>query len=143
MFTQITEFLANNPLLAAAFVGLLVAIVFNELKTFGQKFSRLTPATLVQLMNNDENLVLLDVREPGETVNGKIAKAIQIPVGSVAKRVAELEKHKDKSIAVYCKTGQRSSIACSALNKNGFEKVYNLTGGILAWQEAHMPIVKK
>jgi rhodanese-related sulfurtransferase len=94
-------------------------------------------------MNSNDDVVFLDVREPGETDNGKITKAIQIPVGSVKERISELEKHKDKPVVVYCKTGTRSSIACGALTKNGFSNVYNLTGGIMSWQEAHMPIGKK
>jgi rhodanese-related sulfurtransferase len=92
---------------------------------------------------NDEDVVLLDVREPAETAIGKITRAIQIPVGSVAQRIGELDKHKDKNVIVYCKSGARSSIACRALNKAGFEKVYSLNGGISAWQDAHLPISRK
>jgi len=93
-------------------------------------------------MNNEE-VLFLDVREPAETASGKIAKAIQIPAGSVAERISELEKHRGKQVIVYCKTGARSGIACRALDKGGFEKVFSLNGGILAWQDAHLPVVKK
>jgi rhodanese-related sulfurtransferase len=86
---------------------------------------------------------LLDVREPAETSGGKISKSIQIPVGSVAQRVGELDKHKNKNVIVYCKTGARSGLACRELNKAGFEKVYSLSGGITAWQEAHLPVSRK
>lgn len=94
-------------------------------------------------MMNSEDVVLLDVREASETAAGKIAKAIQIPVGAIGKRISELEKHKAKTILVYCKTGSRSGIACKELSKQGFEKVYSLNGGIMAWQDAHMPLSKK
>jgi rhodanese-related sulfurtransferase len=143
MFTQLTEFSTNNALLVVAFVVLIAVIIFNEVKNLGQKFTKLSPGAAVQLMNSNDNVVFLDVREPGETANGKIAKAIQIPVGSVKERIAELEKHKDKPVVVYCKTGARSSIACNALTSNGFSNVYSLSGGIMSWQEAHMPIGKK
>jgi len=142
MFTQITEFSANHTLLVGAFAALLVAVFINEFKQASHNFSRLTPAGAIQLINN-EDTVLLDVREPAETVVGKIAKAIQIPVGSVGKRVGELDKHKDKHVIVYCKTGSRSGLACRELNKAGFDKVYNLSGGISAWQEAHLPVNRK
>ena len=142
MFTQVSEFAVNNPLLVLAFVVLLVLTFFNELKIVTQRFSKLTPAAAVQLMNS-EDVVVLDVREPSETAGGKIAKAIQIPVSGLAKRVNELLKHKDKSMLVYCKTGTRSGIACKELDKHGFEKVYSLSGGVLAWQEAHLPLSKK
>ncbi len=142
MFTQITEFSANHTLLVGGFVALLVAVFINEFKQASQNFSKLTPAGAIQLINN-EDVIMLDVREPAETTAGKIAKAIQIPVGSVGKRVGELDKHKDKHVIVYCKTGARSGLACRELNKAGFEKVYNLSGGISAWQEAHLPVSRK
>ena len=112
------------------------------MKIATQKFASLTPAGAVKLMN-DGDVVVVDVREPSETVGGKIAKAIQIPYSSISKRIGELDKHKEKTLLVYCKTGARSGAACRELSKSGFEKVYSLNGGITAWQEAHLPISKK
>lgn len=142
MLTQVSEFAANHPFLVLAFVVLLALVFFNEMKIATQRFSSLTPAGAVQLMNK-EDVVVLDVREPSETAGGKIAKAIQIPVGAIGKRIDELEKHKDKTLLVYCKTGARAGAACKELGKNGFSKVFNLNGGLMAWQEAHLPISKK
>jgi len=142
MLTQISEFAVSHPYLVMAFVVLLALVFFNEMKIATQRFASLTPAAAVQLMNK-EDVVVLDVREPSETVGGKIAKAIQIPVGAVAKRVDELAKFKDKTLLVYCKSGARAGIACKELSKNGFDKVYSLNGGLLAWQEAHLPVSKK
>jgi rhodanese-related sulfurtransferase len=142
MLTQISEFAVNNIYLVAAFVVLLALVVFNEMKIATQRFASLTPAAAVQLMNN-EDVVVLDVREASETAAGKISKAIQIPVGAVKARISELEKHKDKTLLVYCKTGTRAGGACKELGQHGFDKVYNLNGGLQAWQEAHLPISKK
>jgi rhodanese-related sulfurtransferase len=144
MFTQLTEFAANHEILSIAFVALLLLTFLNEMKLATRRYSSLTPAGAVQIMNNEEdNTLILDVREPSETASGKIAKAVQIPVSSIDKRIGELEKHRDKQIIVYCKSGTRSGIACKALNKAGFEHVHNLSGGIMAWQEAQLPLVKK
>ena len=142
MMAQISEFAANHPFLVIAFVTLLALVFFNELKIASQKFASLTPAAAVQMMNN-EDVVLLDVREPAEIVGGKIGKAIQIPSSSVAQRISELEKHKNKTLLVYDKTGARAGMACKELGKNGFEKVFSLNGGLAAWQEAHLPLSKK
>ena len=142
MLTQISEFAVNHPFLVIAFVVLLALTFFNELKIATQRFASLSPAAAVQLMNS-EDVVVLDVREASETVGGKIAKAIQIPVGAMAKRINELDKHKNKTLLVYDKTGARSGIACKELSKNGFDKVYSLNGGLAAWQDAHMPLSKK
>lgn len=142
MLAQISEFAMNHPYLVIAFVVLLALVFFNEMKIATQRFASLTPAAAVQLMNK-EDVVVLDVREPTETIGGKIARAIQIPVGAVAKRIGELEKHKEKTMLVYCKTGARSGAACKELGKNGFDKVYSLNGGLIAWQDAHLPLSKK
>ncbi len=142
MFAQISEFTVNHPLLVIAFAVLLGLVFFNEMKIATQRFASLTPAAAVQLMNK-EDVVVLDVREAAETIGGKIARAVQIPVGAVAKRIGELEKHKDKTVLVYCKSGARSGVACKELGKHGFDKVYSLNGGLMAWQEAHLPLSKK
>ncbi len=142
MLTQVSEFAVNHPYLVMAFAVLLALVFFNEMKIATQRFASLTPAAAVQLMNN-EDVVVIDVREPAETVDGKITKAIQIPAGAVTKRIAELEKHKDKTLLVYCKSGGRAGGACKELSKHGFDKVYSLNGGILAWQDAHLPVSKK
>ena len=142
MFAQISEFTVNHPLLVIAFAVVLGLIFFNEMKIATQRFASLTPAAAVQLMNK-EDVVVLDVREAAETIGGKITRAIQIPVGAVAKRIGELEKHKDKTLLVYCKSGARSGGACKELGKHGFDKVYSLNGGLMAWQEAHLPLSKK
>lgn len=142
MLTQIPEFAVNHPFLVLAFVVLLALVFFNEMKIATQRFASLTPAGAVQLMNN-EDVVVLDVREPSETAGGKITKAIQIPAGAVKTRIGELEKHKDKTLLVYCKTGARAGGVCKELSRHGFDKVYSLNGGLMAWQEAHLPISKK
>jgi rhodanese-related sulfurtransferase len=142
MLNQIPEFAANHLFLVMAFVVLLGLVVANEIKIATQRFASLTPAAAVQLMNNEE-VVVLDVREASETADGKITKAIQIPVGAIKTRIGELDKHKNKTLLVYCKTGARAGAACKELNQAGFDKVYSLNGGLMAWQEAHLPISKK
>ncbi len=142
MLNQIPEFAVNHPFLVMAFMVLLTLVVVNEFKIATQRFASLTPAAAVQLMNNDD-VVVVDVREPSETAGGKISKAVQIPVSGFKTRISELDKHKDKTLLVYCKTGARAGAACKQLSQAGFDKVYNLSGGLLAWQEAHLPISNK
>ncbi len=142
MLAQISEFTVNHPYLVIAFAVLLALVFFNEMKIATRRFASLTPAAAVQLMNK-EDVVVLDVREAAETIGGKITRAIQIPVGAMAKRISELEKYKNKTLLVYCKSGARSGIACKELGKHGFDKVYSLNGGLMAWQDAHLPLSKK
>lgn len=95
------------------------------------------------LMINREDAIIVDVREPHEYAAGHVPNARHIPMGQVDKRLGELDKFKDKPVIVVCQSGNRSSSTCNALTKRGFEKVYNLSGGISAWEQAGMPVTKK
>ena len=93
-----------------------------------------------QLINH-QNAVVLDVREDSEFYAGHVPHSVHVPLGQLAKH-AELEKYKNRPIIAICRSGMRSGRACSVLRKNGFEQVYNLAGGITAWQQANMPMEK-
>jgi rhodanese-related sulfurtransferase len=95
----------------------------------------------VQKMNHD-NALVIDVREPAEVANGKIPQSKHIPLGELARRLSELEKYKTKPVIVACRSGHRSSGACGILTKNGFTDVYNLSGGMIAWEQANLPVEK-
>lgn len=82
--------------------------------------------------------VLVDVREPEETATGRAESVVTIPLGELAQRLGELSL--DATIVVACRTGNRSSVAARALNAAGYDAV-NLDGGMLAWQDAGLPIV--
>jgi molybdopterin/thiamine biosynthesis adenylyltransferase/rhodanese-related sulfurtransferase len=80
---------------------------------------------------NDQDIVVIDVREPFEYDIARIDTAQLIPLGELAERVDELPR--DKQIVVMCKTGARSASATAFLRQQGFSNVYNLQGGITAW----------
>lgn len=84
-----------------------------------------------QLIKDDKNLVILDVRTYSEFKESRIPGAINIPVDELEWELEELEKYKGNKILVYCKVGVRSNIACSYLENEGFKNLYNLRGGIL------------
>jgi parallel beta-helix repeat protein len=86
------------------------------------------------------NLVVLDVRTQDEYDSGHIYGAVWIPVSELEARIGELVGHKNREILVYCRSGVRSVTACGILDSHGFTKVYNMLGGILAWQSAGYPV---
>jgi rhodanese-related sulfurtransferase len=96
----------------------------------------------VQLINHQDAL-LLDVREDSEYESGHIPNSKHIPAGRVGERLKELEKFKGKPVVVLCRSGNRSTAACSLLRKQGFADVRSLKGGIEAWQQASLPVKKK
>lgn len=138
---RLIEFSSNNLLLVVALFTIIGIIVFTELKRLNRAFKDVSPSEAVRLINH-ENAVLLDIREPGEVTKNKIAGAKHIPLSNLKQRLAELEKHRDQTVIAYCRSGARSAQACDLLTKSEFEKVYNLKGGIMAWENEALPIAK-
>lgn len=87
-------------------------------------------------LKSDKELVVLDVRTPEELAGplSKIDGAINIPLQVLESRISELEKYKSKEIAVVCRTQNRSSVAASILNKNGYKAKYVL-GGMTSFRQ--------
>ncbi|MCH8032664.1 MAG: rhodanese-like domain-containing protein [Bacteroidetes bacterium] len=96
----------------------------------------ITVDQLREMMRNDSNLVLLDVRNPYELEDkslGHIDGVLNIPLPELEKRLSELDEFKDKDIAVICRSGRRSGIATDLLVKNGFNAV-NVLGGMVQYR---------
>ncbi|MBX7253284.1 MAG: rhodanese-like domain-containing protein [Candidatus Promineofilum sp.] len=110
------------------------AIEEIDLATLGDDVDVETVAAIRQ----NPAVFLLDVREPDEYAAGHIPSITLIPSGEVADRLAELPR--DKEIIVTCRTGNRSAQVASMLRDQGFTNVHNMTGGIVAWQEAGYPV---
>lgn len=92
-----------------------------------------TVKELKQLIDEGADFQLIDVREPNEfefaNINGEL-----IPMGSVPENVDKFSK--DKQVIVQCRSGKRSSDVIRFLEQNhGFDNLYNLAGGILAWSD--------
>jgi rhodanese-related sulfurtransferase len=108
---------ANDPVNLAAFVGLNDLSGFSPLVTTEQAFARYRP----------ERGLILDVRHPGEFSRGHVKGARNIPVDELRSRLAELPR--DKEIYVHCAVGFRAHLAVRILKENGWDKVWNITGG--------------
>jgi len=93
-------------------------------------------------MINHKDAVVLDVREQAEYQSGHLLNAKQIPLLKLRDRIGELERYRDRPIVVVCRSGQRSATACAMLGREGFAQVYNLAGGVMAWQKANLPLEK-
>lgn len=89
-----------------------------------------------------ENVLLLDVRTDGEFAAGHLTGATQInySASNFEAKVKELDR--DTPVYVYCRSGNRSGRAARIMKGLGFKEVYNLAGGILAWQRKGKPIAQ-
>jgi rhodanese-related sulfurtransferase len=110
------------------------------LRTAGGKNS-LTP-TQATLLINREDAQVIDVRESDEYISGHLPESRNIPVARLAERAGELDKFKEAPLILVCKTGARTTGACSQLEKLGFTRVHALEGGIEAWRAAGLPLKK-
>ncbi|HXS28114.1 MAG TPA: rhodanese-like domain-containing protein [Steroidobacteraceae bacterium] len=89
-----------------------------------------SPRDLASRLHAADPPVVLDVREPWEQDVARLAGTLDIPMGEVSGRLAELPK--DRDIVVMCRSGGRSSKVADYLHRMGY-RAANLTGGILAW----------
>lgn len=139
---QFLEFLAHHWLLTLAFVAILGALLGTYVYGGLRAGSKVSPLDATRLINRDE-AVVIDVRDEGEFKQGHILNAIHVPVKALPERVGKLENYRDRPIITVCRNGQRSASASAVLRKQGFARVYTLSGGLLAWENANLPLVKK
>lgn len=134
---QISDFImAEWPL----FLGLIIiSAMLARSFISGGKIKGVRPLEAIQLINHQDALVV-DVRTDKEFNDGHILDAVHLPLGVLQNRLGEIEAFKNQPIVVACRSGARSSQACGILNSQGFAQVYNLSGGVLAWQSANMPL---
>ncbi len=95
----------------------------------------ITVQELKKKLDNAEAFIFIDVREAHEHEEFNIGGDL-IPLGQVMDSIPGLDEHKGDEIVVYCRSGNRSAMAQSLLESAGFSNVRNLTGGVVAWQEA-------
>ncbi len=105
--------------------------VWQEAELPVQQLSQITVETLHSMRHD---LQILDVRDQGEWEEGHIKGAMHIPYYFLDQRMQELDN--TQPIALICASGQRSSIACSLLQRRQFTQLFNVIGGMDAWQQA-------
>ena len=89
-------------------------------------------------ISGGEDVLLVDIRTPAEIAQGAIPDAMQLPMHLIPIRISELPK--DRDVVLYCRSGARSSQACVYMMQQGYDRVLNLRGGIIAWARHGYPI---
>ena len=139
---QLITFTSNNTILVVAIILVSLMLIHSLVGEKLRGYSSVSPAQGTQMINH-ENALVLDVRESNEYSDGHIINSLHIPLSNLKTRISDLEKHKTQKVIVACRTGHRSSQACANLKKEGFEQIFNLSGGVMAWESASLPLVKK
>lgn len=139
---KILQFLANHWILVTAFVGALIALfvmeALNKVLTGKNCF---TPFQVTRLINS-EKAVVIDIRDANAYSNGHITNAIHISYTELDKNIKYLEQYKHQPLIIVCAMGKKSRYLIKKLRKQGYGKVYILMGGMNAWNNANMPVVK-
>ena len=135
---NLSEFAQTNWVMILMWFVLLGMIIHSFIKASND----ISPQQVVQLMSHENGSIIVDVREDKEFSSEHIKDSIHIPMGALASRISELDKYKNKNVILGCRSGSRSGRACSILKKHGFEKVHNLRGGVLAWENDNLPPIK-
>lgn len=139
---HLSEFVSNHIFLWGGLVAVLVLLIKAEFEHQSGKSNQLNPINAIRVMNNEDALVL-DVRESAEFGKGHIKNAKNIPFPSLKDKLKSIAKHKNTAVLAYCNNGATSNKACKVLQHEGFTNVHNIAGGINSWLDAKLPVTKK
>jgi len=139
---QYLDFALHHWELCLAFILILGLLIGLELRLRLSGLAQVTPQEATLLINR-EDAVILDIRDQASFEKGHILNAVNIPAHDIEQRIKQLDKYRDKPIIIVHNTSQPPGKTGVILQNNGFLIVKNLTGGINAWQNANLPLVKK
>jgi len=140
-FEQLQAFASSTPILSLALVGLTVAIIATEVGRLTRGYKSLRPGELTNLINLD-NALVVDLSANNDFEKGHIAGSRNVPPSQFDPENKMLSAARALPVVVVCRNGQASGAAAKRLKKAGFDSVYSLEGGVAAWQQADLPLVK-
>jgi rhodanese-related sulfurtransferase len=138
---RLLAFAGLHPLPVALLAAITVALVVNEAMRLMGGYQRLSPAQLTMLINREDALVV-DVSGQADFEKGHIVGAKSLPLAQFDPAHKWLAKAQERPVALVCRTGAGSTEAAKRLVKAGFQKVSWLEGGLAAWQQADLPLVR-
>jgi rhodanese-related sulfurtransferase len=138
--SRLIEFAGNHPYLVTAAALMLIIVIVSELRARIQEFAAVAPADAIRMMNH--GALVIDVRDSSAYETGHIVDARNMPLKDLAAGIEGLKRNKDKPVITCCDTGMNGGSAARELGKLGFTKVFNLRGGLGAWRQDNLPLVR-
>ena len=129
-------------LLASLIVMLTMAVIFTNVALANVTdacYTNITAEEAKQMIDENQSVVILDVRTLAEYKSGHIDGSKLIPLLELEERINAIDGN--SAVIVYCRSGIKSEDACNILVNHGYEKVYKMMGGLNAWEDAGFPIV--
>jgi rhodanese-related sulfurtransferase len=136
---QIIEFIGNHPLLVSATAAVAVAVLVTEGLRLRSGPSSLEPSAAT-LLYNREDALFVDVRTEADYRKTHLPGAVHLPASGLEQGLEKLKRHQGKPIIVYCNTGMQTGRVAAQLKKHGFDRVYQLRGGLTSWQDGGFPV---
>ena len=120
---------------------LLISVLLTLSLTSGKEGGDVSARDVAKMLRKDPSVMLVDVRTPEEYQQGHLkgCKLMNYYDADFRERAKKLPK--DKRIVLYCRSGRRSADAMTYLASIGYSRVYNMLGGIIAWQKDRQPVV--
>lgn len=138
---KLPEFVGNHLALVALFFVLLLAIIVLQVLTLFRKYKELTPAGLTLLINRESPL-LIDLSAYADFEKAHVPGSRHVAMSQFDPEQKDLAKARELPVVLIDKDGRNTGKAAQRLVKAGFAKVYTLGGGVLAWQQAQLPVAK-
>ena len=135
---QLFEFATNHWWMVAIWLFFLIALLWDNNRRNGPS---VTTGEAVRMINQ-EDAVVVDIRDKKEFATGHLVGAVNIPYGSLAERMGELDPHKSRPLILVCKSGQTVGMAGKMLREKGFNAL-RMSGGMMEWTNQKLPLVKK
>jgi rhodanese-related sulfurtransferase len=125
-------------------VALLALFVFTALPAIAEPHKKVDAKTAAKMIEAGSVDMILDVRDMDEFTgpDGRIKGAMLVPYDKLPASMDKLASFRGKTLLVYCAVGGRSDHAARYLASNGFKNVFDLSGGVMAWKSAGLPVVK-
>ena len=140
---QMFEFVGNHPYLWMGLAAVSFMLIKAEFESRMSSSIHLNPTNAIRLINNNDDALIIDVRESTEFGKGHIKGASNIPLSSFKDKLDALTQDKNSAVLAYCNSGATSTKACRLLTQAGFTNVHNITGGISGWVDAKLPVTIK
>lgn len=134
------QFITHHWQLSVAFIIIFVIIFVNEYVSAQKQNKSVSVEQAIDQMNH-HNATIIDIRSADLFKKGHILNAIRANEDDF--KLPKMNQYKDKALIIVCSRGIQANLVATKLRAQGFTQTMVLAGGIEAWQNANMPLVKK
>lgn len=119
-------------------VSMVLLLFLSAVTAFSAGYKNIASPEAKKLIEQKKNIVLLDVRTPGEYSQAHLKGSILIPINEIERRLQEVPK--GRPVIVHCAVGSRSNLVAGFLAGKGFSEVYNMQDGLMGWNRNGFPL---